>query len=122
MYKLSILTTGLICCLAVSLSAQSIVGKWKYEFPSDEGTMVMTSHVKADGTYALDWGNDGSVEVTGKYKLAKGVITFQDDAGDCTAKGVYKVSVDGDTMTMTRVSDGCPDRGGPEGKLVSKRM
>lgn len=122
MNKLSVLITGLMCFLTVSLSAQSIVGKWKFEFQTDQGTMVMSANIKADGTYALDFGNDGSVEVTGKYTHSGDEMTIQDDAGDCTGKGVYNVKVEGDTMTMTRVSDECPNRGGPEGVMVTKRM
>lgn len=122
MSKMKILFTILICSLAMSVSAQSIVGKWKFEFPSDQGTMVMSATIKADGTYALDFGNDGSAEVTGKYSVDGDTFTVKDDAGDCTGKGVYKIKVTDDTMTMTRVSDECANRGGPEGVMVSKRM
>ncbi|PHN04626.1 lipocalin-like domain-containing protein [Flavilitoribacter nigricans] len=122
MNKFSLLITALICFMTVSLSAQSIVGKWKFEFPTDQGTMVMAADIKADGTYALDFGNDGSVETTGKYTQDGNTMTIQDDGGDCTGKGVYQVSVDGDTMTMVRVSDECANRGGPEGKMVTTRL
>lgn len=122
MNKFSVLITGLMCFLTVSISAQSIVGKWKFEFPSDQGTMVMVANIKADGTYALDFGNDGVVEITGKYTQSGDEMTIQDDAGECTGKGVYKVKVEGDTMTMSRVSDECANRGGPEGVMVTKRL
>jgi hypothetical protein len=122
MSKMKIFFTILICSLVMSVSAQSIVGKWKFEFPSDQGTMVMSANIKADGTYALDFGNDGSAEVTGKYSVDGDTFTVKDDAGDCTGKGVYKIKVTDDTMTMTRVSDECANRGGPEGVMVSKRM
>lgn len=122
MNKLSVLITCLVCFMTLSISAQSVVGTWKFEFPTDQGTLIMTANIKADGTYALDFGNDGAVEVTGKYTLSGDEFTVQDDAGDCTGKGVYKIKVDDTTMTMTRVSDECPNRGGPEGVMVSKRM
>lgn len=122
MSKLSFLITGLLCFLAVSLSAQSVVGKWKYEFQTDQGTMVMSANIKADGTYELDYGIDGTVDVTGKYTISGDEFTIQDETGNCTGKGVYKVKVDETTMTMTLVSDECEGRGGPEGVMVSKRM
>lgn len=122
MNKMKILFTVMICCLAMGISAQSIVGKWKFEFPTDQGTMVMSANIKADGTYALDFGNDGSAEVTGTYNLSGDTLTVKDDAGDCTGKGVYNVKITDETLTMTRVSDECPNRGGPEGVMVSKRM
>ena len=122
MSKLSVLITGLVCFMTVSISAQSVVGKWKYEFQTENGTLVMSADIKADGTYSLDMGNDGSVEMTGKYTISGDTFTIQDDAGDCTGKGVYNISIAGDQMTMTRVSDECPNRGGPEGKMTSTRM
>lgn len=122
MNKLSVIFTGLLCCLAVSLSAQSIMGKWKFEFPSDEGTMIMSAEMKSNGTYALDYGNDGSVEMTGKFTQDGDLFTISDDAGDCTGKGVYKIKVAGDTLTMTKVSDECSNRGGPEGIMIAKKL
>lgn len=122
MSKLSVLITGLVCFMTVSISAQSVIGKWKFEFQTDNGTLVMSADIKADGTYALDMGNDGSVEMTGKYTVSGDTFTIQDDGGDCTGKGVYNISFAGDKMTMTRISDECANRGGPEGKMTSTRM
>ena len=92
MNKLSILITSLLCCLAVSISAQSIVGKWKFEFPSDQGTMIMSANIKADGTYALDFGNDGSAEVTGKYTQNGDQFTVSDDAGYSRFRTIFGIS------------------------------
>lgn len=111
---------SLLVCLTVSLSAQSVTGKWSSEFPSDQGTMTLVVEIKADGTYALDWGNDGTIEVTGKYTDKDGKMTINDDS-DCRGKGVYSYTVTDKTLTMTRVSDECPERGGPEGKMVFQR-
>lgn len=122
MNKTKILFSVIISCLAFSVSAQSIVGKWKYEFPTDQGTMIMSADIKADGTYALDFGNDGSTEITGTYTISGDTFTIKDDAGDCTGKGVYKVVVTGETLTMTAVSDECPNRGGPGGVMEAKRI
>lgn len=123
MNKVKFAITAVICCMAFIISAQSVVGKWKYEFPTDQGTMIMSANIKADGTYGLDFGNDGSVEISGTYTVSGDTFTVTDNNGDCPGKkGVYKIKVTDDTMTMTRESDECPNRGGPEGVMVSKRM
>lgn len=75
-----------------------------------------------NGTYAVDFGADGTVETRGKYTLDKDKLTIQDTEGtDCTAQGVYTIMVDEKNLTMTRVSDGCPNRGGPEGVMKMER-
>ena len=114
----------LVCVsLPLSLFSQNITGSWKMTVPTEDGGSVQfKATINADGTYSLDFGADGQVEVTGKYSVKDGVMTFHDVSGsDCTAKGVYKVSVSGDTLTMTRVSDGCENRGGPEGVMKMTR-
>ena len=78
--------------------------------------------IKADNIYWLDFGGDGDIEVTGMYQAKDGQIQIQDVEGsDCTGKGVYTFKVDDEGMTMTRVSDECEGRGGPEGKMVFSR-
>lgn len=114
--------TAMICFIAIGLSAQSPVGKWKFQFETPDGTLVIAADIKADGTYALDMGNDGSAEVNGTYTMSGDKMTISDDAGDCTGKGVYTVAVTDNTLTMTRVSDECENRGGPEGVMTGTRM
>ena len=121
MSKIKMLFTCLICFLAFSMSAQSVVGKWKFEFPGEEGTTVIVCDMKADGTYTLDFGADGTVELNGKYTLSGDTMTFSDD-GDCKGKGVYKAEATDTDLTMTKISDECEGRGGPEGKMMAKRM
>lgn len=112
-----------IVCLPIGLTAQDLSGTWKMSMPDENGNMVtVQSTISDDGTYALDWGADGSVEIKGKYTSENGQITFWDTSGSqCTAKGVYKWKVEGNTLTMTRVSDGCDGRGGPEGVMTWQR-
>lgn len=122
MNKFSVLLAAVLCMLTVSLSAQSYIGKWKFEFPTDQGTMVMSADIKSDGTYALDVGMDGTIDSTGKHQAAGDQVTISDDSGECTGKGVYKMTVEGDTLTMKRISDACPNRGGPQGVMTAKRV
>lgn len=112
-----------LVCLPISLTAQDITGTWKMAVPDENGNMVtIKATISGDGTYALDWGADGSVEIKGKYTAEGGKMTIQDTSGsECTAKGVYNYKIEGNTMTMTRVSDGCSNRGGPEGVMTMQR-
>ena len=79
--------------------------------------------MKADNTYAVDMGMDGSIDIKGTYKLDGNQITIQDDPGsDCTGKGVYTFAIEGDTLTFTEVSEACQNRGTPNGKMMMTRM
>ena len=109
--------------LPIGLMAQSIAGTWKMTLTGEDGNpMTFVAKISKDGTYALDIGNDGNIEVKGKYETDGDQITIQDTEGsDCTGKGVYKFKVEANTLTMTRIKDACPDRGGPEGVMKMTR-
>jgi uncharacterized protein YqkB len=78
--------------------------------------------ISDQGTYTVDVGADGNIENKGKYSLDGSKMTIQDTEGsDCNGVGVYTFKIEGDTMTMTRVSDACTERGGPEGVMVFKK-
>ena len=109
--------------LPVGLMAQSPVGTWKMSVPDQNGKMTpMTVAISENGSYAIDFGADGVIETKGKYTVEGGKITVQDTEGsDCTAQGVYTLKIEGDTLTMTRVSDSCAGRGGPDGVMTMQR-
>lgn len=109
--------------LPFGLMAQSPVGAWKMSVPDQNGKMTpLIVNIAADGTYAVDFGADGTVENRGKYTVESGKMTIQDTEGsDCTEPGVYTFKIEGDTLTMTRVSDGCANRGGPDGVMTMQR-
>ena len=114
---------ALMVMLPFGLTAQSPVGAWKMSVPDQNGKMTpMKVDISADGTYAVDFGADGTVENKGKYTVESGKMTIQDTEGsDCTEQGVYTLKIEGDTLTMTRVSDGCANRGGPDGVMTMQR-
>lgn len=129
MKSLFCLLVGLACLLPASLHAQDpLVGDWKTNIPGDQGQMMpMKVSIKADGTYSLDYGMDGVVDVNGAYQRNGENMTIWDVSGqsDCVEKkGVYKVEIaaDGKSYSMTRVSDDCAMRGGPEGKIAFQRL
>ena len=107
----------------LSLMAQSPVGSWKLPVPDGSGNMItLKVDISADGTFTLDVGADGNIETKGKYTMDGAKMTIQETEGtECTGVGVYTIKVEGDTMTMTRISDACTDRGGPEGVMVLKK-
>ncbi len=123
MTKFNRLMLALLFLLPFSLTAQGPVGAWRFNVPDNEGNMIPVQvNITDSGTYAVDFGIDGTVEINGKYTVEKDQMTIQDNEGsECTAKGVYKFSVDGNTLTMTRVSDGCENRGGPDGVMKMER-
>ncbi|TNE63705.1 MAG: hypothetical protein EP344_04220 [Bacteroidetes bacterium] len=113
---------ALFFCIPMGLFAQSIAGDWETQVPGQEEGTLMTIKVKMaeDGTYAVDLGGDGAVDITGKYQMKDGVVTIQDDGtspDSCTGKGMYKVEKSDTTLTMTKISDECEGRGGQEGKM-----
>mgnify|MGYP001332178249 CR=1 FL=1 len=117
------LLLALMAMLPFGLMAQSPVGNWKLSVPDESGNMIpLKVAISEDGTYALDFGADGKIDTKGKYTAEGGKMTIQDTEGsDCTEQGVYSFKIEGDTLTMTRVSDACANRGGPDGVMTMQR-
>jgi hypothetical protein len=109
--------------LPVALMAQNHVGTWKMSVPDEYGTMTLLEmNISEDGTYTIDFGADGIIETKGKYQLNNEKMIIQDTEGSgCTEAGEYLIVIDGDIMTMTRMYDPCPDRGGTEGVMTMQR-
>ncbi|WP_373552064.1 hypothetical protein [Haliscomenobacter sp.] len=107
----------------LSLMAQSPVGSWKLPVPDGNGNMVdLKVEISDQGTYTINVGDDPTTATKGKYTMDGSKMTIQDlEGADCTGVGVYTIKVEGDTMTMTKVSDACTDRSGPEGVMVLKK-
>ena len=113
----------IMAMLPFGLMAQSPVGNWKMSVPDENGKLMpMKVDILADGSYNIDFGAEGSIEIKGKYTVDGAKMTIQDTEGsDCTEKGVYTIKVEGDTLTLARMSDGCANRGGPEGVMTMQR-
>jgi len=127
-YIIKNLVAALLLLLPFTLAAQNaLLGNWLIQYADDSGNSLPVQFtVKADGTYFFDAGVDGSADIEGKYTLEGDQITLEDTGGSyaCTGqKGVYKVAVEADTTTLTRVADPCALRGGPpDAKLVFTKM
>jgi len=117
------LLLAFIAMLPFGLMAQSPVGTWKMSVPDENGKMTpLKVDLSENGTYAIDFGADGIIDTNGKYTVEGGKMTIQDTKGsDCSEQGVYTLKIEGDILTMTRVSDGCDGRGGPDGVMTMQR-
>lgn len=119
-----------ICLLAtiflpLTLSAQSPYGKWNMSGVDGNGQSfpIVVNFLEA-GEYTVDFGGDGTIDIKGKLVVENGTLSVQDyEASDpsmlCTAKGVYTFKTESDKLTIIRVSDDCPGRGGPVGEETS---
>ena len=126
MKNLKMFCTALVLILPLFMFAQrSLEGSWTTTFPGQDGSAVVAKLVIGeDGTYTVDFGADGQVEINGTYKTDGNQIIIRDmgegpDA--CNGKGVYNFTVDDVAMVMERVSDECPNRGGEAGRMEFKR-
>ena len=106
--------------------SKSVAGDWKMEIQSEEGiSVVIKASIKSDGTYTIDFGNDGKVEINGEYRLKGDHMIIKDVSGEfacTTGQGIYKYTVSGSALTMEKVKDDCANRGGPSGKMVMAKI
>jgi len=118
-----LMTAVLAICFTVSVSAQDYVGTWTWTGLDQEGNdMPMAMTFKADNTYHIDFGADGTVELHGNMTYKNGVMTITDEVGDCKgAEGVYKFTVNGDSATAEMISDECEPRGQGNPKMTLTR-
>lgn len=118
-------TLWLLLLLPFAAFAQSLQGDWTMQVPDENGNMMLLKLSIGEDAYTIDFGNDGTPEVKGKYSTEGDQITVQDVEGamacPADAKGIYKFEVTDTSMTMTIVKDDCPGRGNPEGKMVFSR-
>jgi len=99
----------------------SIVGTWEIQ----AGPRSYTITFNSNNTYAIDFGSDGSMEVTGTYSFADGKITMKDTDGSMKCErdsgGTYRVSMNGNEATFTLISDNCSGRKGLNGATLKRK-
>ncbi|MEM6633595.1 MAG: hypothetical protein AAF694_28235 [Bacteroidota bacterium] len=116
-----------LCFFASAAMAQSVVGDWKTEAPMQDGTIVEVKFtLSEDGTYSVDMGMDGIIEVKGKYEVNGNEMIIHDTEGPqaCPpeAKGIYSAIVEGETLMIERVKDECEGRGNTDGVMHFSKM
>ncbi len=116
----SILATGIIL-FSLFIPNANIVGSWIIQAGSRSYTIIFDS----DNTYAIDFGSDGSKEVTGTYSFADGKMTMKDISGPMKCErdsgGMYRVSINGNEATFTLISDNCKGRKGLNGATLKRK-
>lgn len=112
-------TTKLLPILVLLLApflmqAQDFLGAWTISGTTPQGQSVTnTITFNADKTMTVDFGSDGKVDVHSTYTLKGNQVSVSDtsEGGGCYGKvGVYNVTVAGDILTATLVSDPCEAR------------
>lgn len=127
MNSLKTLLAALVICLPLFASAQQdFVGNWKTAIAMEDGSSLPTSvSILDDGSYTIDFGIDGQVDVKGQYVIEGERVTIVDQvtlAVECAGvKGVYRFTADASTLVMEKIDDPCPGRGG-EGPMRYTRM
>lgn len=123
--NLSVFLLVMICGVA-AFAQSAIVGKYEIKATNQNGEeMVIHVTMTDDMKHMVDYGADGNIETQGEHSIDGDQVTIWDlvGAGDCEGKkGVYKFSKEGKTLTMTKISEECPNRGGPEGKMVMTQI
>ena len=98
------------------MNAQDFIGTWGWTTVGPDGNaMPLQVTFKADNTFEIDFGADGTVEEKGEFSIKDGSthIKVVTEGGPCYNKvGVYTMTVSGDTCTATFVSDECDARKG----------
>ncbi|MDX1941042.1 MAG: hypothetical protein SFU99_10855 [Saprospiraceae bacterium] len=116
----------LLLLLPISAFSQNaLVGEWKFEVPSEDGKMIPVKLKIDTESYTVDFGMDGAIDIKGNYTVAGNEMTIQDTGGEgacLNTKGVYKFEIKDNSLTMTKVTDTCEGRSGPEGKMVFQKM
>lgn len=115
MKKLLSLTFISVCYFSISFG-QSVVGKWTAKAPAPDGGIVtISASITSDGIYHMDFNQNGSIEVKGRYEVLGNQITIWDIEGDMACppsfKGNYTLTFKNNQMTMTLVDDECEGRG-----------
>lgn len=112
--KKMIVFAGLFC-LALTVSqihAQSINNRnWMAPF-GDPINDTLTFHVNSDSSFVTN--SHGDVIIRTSCSINHDTLTIEDQGSgehECpNAKGVYKISLSGNTMSLTTISDDCDGR------------
>ncbi len=90
---------------------RKITGCWKFKDP-ENGPQRLT--FKKDGTYQLDFEDDGKKDIWGHYRVSRDWIIMNDVGGDfvfdCGQQGAYTYRIEDNILTFNLMGDQCPSR------------
>lgn len=120
-------TTVLALLLSpVFLFAQSIEGDWLLEGQNEAGETVFSKvSFLADGGMQIDFGNDGSLDISSTYTLENDQVTLidQDEESPCFGvAGIYQVAISDTEMNVKLVEDPCDQRRGDGSPMSMRRL
>ena len=114
-----------VCFSATSVTAQSLIGDWKFEVPMPDGSLMpATASISEEGTFSYDFGMDGVVETTGSYRVEGNELILSNRRGamgGCPedSEAIYSFEIKGEQIVLTLIEDDCP--GGVE-EIVGTKM
>lgn len=92
---------------------ENLQGKWKGTFSTDYQETPLSWNL-TEGGFELDMNADGSVEVSGRWKVEGGQLIVWDTGGpmacDDSVKGLFDYRVKENILKLTLVEDNCPGR------------
>lgn len=122
--KTTLLTVLLVVAgLSVSF-AQSPEGSWTMMLADQEGNTFPATLVFTADSYEAEWIDNDKPEVTGTYTMEDGKITLKDSGGEMScpgSTGIYTVSIEGDKLTMTVVTDDCEGRSAGSPMVMTRK-
>jgi hypothetical protein len=113
---------------SLSLSAQSMEGTWRTQFMDQTEHYIVVIMEASDGQYTIDYGDDGQIDLEGRYLLKGQQVTLWDTGGDpqwmcpAEAKGRYHIVSHAESLRLERIEDACPGRGGEDGVIAFVRV
>jgi hypothetical protein len=111
----------------LAFSQGDLVGNWKTVGKMEDGSPFdILLSISDDGSFTVDFGADGQVDVKGYFETKDDQVTIVEKEGlnvECKdVKGVYKYTADAASLVMVRVEDACPGRSGPSGRMEFTRQ
>lgn len=108
----------------VVFSQSELQGTWMMTLETSDGPAVIKFDVLENGTYEVDLGNDGTINVKGVWEVDGNTFKVKDTEGEAGCPddkgGVFSYKLEGEKVTFTAIDDPC-GRGGPEGKMEFTR-
>jgi len=122
--KIALYTIALLMLCVVVGAAADVTGKWVAQVPGrDGGTQEMTFNLKMDGaklTGSVSTGQREQAITEGQVTGDSISFVVVQSRGGTESKTVYKGTVSGSEMKLTRTREG--GRGGGANEIVAKKV
>lgn len=93
------------------ITSGHITGSWQFKDPINGQQKLK---FLKDGTYQLDFNDDGKKDIWGEYRQSQDWIIMNDTGGDflfdCGQQGAYRFAIKNDVLTFRLMGDQCVSR------------